>query len=254
MESEESKRGNGRRVLVTGATGRLGQVLVPLLLEHGFNVRVMSRNVEKAKQSLTAGTLSQCEVVEGDLTKASSLLHVTQNVDILMLTGGAYSWLGMGTHNTPFTVDYQGTKDIIDSCSANGCRLQQIVFVSASNITRKWGSLMYDISMGNYAKWKREAESLIRQSGIPYTIVRPGALTEGRHCLNGVLLAQGDKIGLSPISRRDLALVCVHSLLEPGAQNKTFELRQRSAKEVASAPGNWKDAFSLLKNDKTPNI
>jgi len=65
-------------VLVTGATGFVGSYLIPDLLDHGYDVRALSRNKEKAQSQLD----SRVEVVEGDVLDPETLDDVFTDIDV----------------------------------------------------------------------------------------------------------------------------------------------------------------------------
>ncbi|KAI3966038.1 hypothetical protein MKX01_010995 [Papaver californicum] len=71
--------------------------------------------------------------------------------------------------------------------------------------------------------FKLKGEDLIRESGIPYTIVRPCALTEEPAGAD-LIFEQGDNI-TGKISREEVARICVAALESPYACDKTFEVK-----------------------------
>ncbi|XP_004295588.1 PREDICTED: uncharacterized protein LOC101314642 [Fragaria vesca subsp. vesca] len=71
--------------------------------------------------------------------------------------------------------------------------------------------------------FKLKGEDLIRESGIPYTIVRPCALTEEPAGAD-LIFEQGDNI-TGKISREEVAQICVAALESPYANGKTFEVK-----------------------------
>ncbi|GAV57614.1 CIA30 domain-containing protein/NAD_binding_10 domain-containing protein [Cephalotus follicularis] len=71
--------------------------------------------------------------------------------------------------------------------------------------------------------FKLKGEDLIRESGIPYTIVRPCALTEEPAGAD-LIFDQGDNI-TGKISREEVARICVAALESPYACDKTFEVK-----------------------------
>ncbi|CAA6671485.1 unnamed protein product [Spirodela intermedia] len=71
--------------------------------------------------------------------------------------------------------------------------------------------------------YKLKGEDLIRESGIPYTIVRPCALTEEPAGAD-VIFDQGDNI-TGKISREEVAKICIAALESPNACDKTFEVK-----------------------------
>ena len=77
--------------------------------------------------------------------------------------------------------------------------------------------------------WKRRGERLVRASGLPYTIVRPGWFDYNKADEHRLVFLQGDRrhAGDSSdgvIARRQLAEVLVASLTSDAALRKSFEL------------------------------
>jgi uncharacterized protein YbjT (DUF2867 family) len=77
--------------------------------------------------------------------------------------------------------------------------------------------------------WKRRAERLVRSSGLPYTIIRPGWFDYNKSNEHQLVFLQGDtrRAGNSSdgvIARSQLAEVLIHSLTCEQALRKTFEL------------------------------
>jgi uncharacterized protein YbjT (DUF2867 family) len=60
----------------------------------------------------------------------------------------------------------------------------------AAGITQGMMGLSMNLFAGNYAKWKKRGEEVVRESGLDYTIVRPTWLTDGDDSLNGVEVSQ----------------------------------------------------------------
>ncbi|PWA47062.1 NAD(P)-binding Rossmann-fold superfamily protein [Artemisia annua] len=77
--------------------------------------------------------------------------------------------------------------------------------------------------LGSILTFKLKGEDLIRESGIPYTIIRPCALTEEPAGAD-LIFEQGDNI-TGKISREEVAKICVAALESPYACDKTFEVK-----------------------------
>ena len=90
-------------VLVVGATGQTGRVVVATGLEHGLRVRALARDLDRARR-LFAGA----EVVEGDLTDAATLGDAVDGVDAVLFTHGATG--GRGAYER---VDYGGVANVL---------------------------------------------------------------------------------------------------------------------------------------------
>ena len=77
--------------------------------------------------------------------------------------------------------------------------------------------------------WKRRAERLVRATGHPYTIVRPGWFDYNKDDEHRIVMLQGDRRHAGTpedgvISREQIAQVLVSALTHDEAKNKTFEL------------------------------
>ncbi len=73
---------NSGKILVTGATGNVGGVLIPILTNLGADVRALTRDESKAQGLKDAGA----EVVVGDLEKPDTLDAAFRGVDKVFLT------------------------------------------------------------------------------------------------------------------------------------------------------------------------
>jgi uncharacterized protein YbjT (DUF2867 family) len=95
---------------------------------------------------------------------------------------------------------------------------------------------------GNVLIWKLKCEDYLRDSGIPYTIARPGGLHKGPGGEQQIVFEQGDEVKVVAISRADVASVLVAALAHPEAQNKTFAVF--TVKEPPTT--DWQAKFGAL--------
>ncbi len=222
-------------VLVVGATGRTGRLVVSTLLENGFHVRAFVRDVERANKLLG----SKVEYVKGDVREIESIRAALKGVTKMISAIGAS--LGGDSKNGPEFVDYGGVKNLSDAASA--AKLDHFVLISSMGVTHEDHYL--NKAFNNVLKWKIKGEQVLRKSGVAYTIVRPGGLTDGEGGQHEVVFKQGDK-GSGLITRMDVSRVCVAALEIPAARNKTFEVvngNNPSAKD-------WQTLFAGLMPDK----
>ncbi|OWM72983.1 hypothetical protein CDL15_Pgr001097 [Punica granatum] len=91
------------------------------------------------------------------------------------------------------------------------------------DLTRQPPAVRLNKELGFILTYKLKGEDLIRESGIPYTIVRPCALTEEPAGAD-LIFDQGDNI-TGKISREEVARICVAALDSPYACDKTFEVK-----------------------------
>jgi len=136
--------------------------------------------------------------------------------------------------------------------ACDGIALPRFVMVSSAGVTRPGRpginleeeppAVRMNEMLGGILTWKLKGEDCLRSSRIPYTIVRPCALTEepGGKAL---MFDQGDNIK-GKVSREDIAELCVQALDQPQACNVTFEVKEG---ESGSVPGDWLGLFSGVK-------
>jgi uncharacterized protein YbjT (DUF2867 family) len=221
-------------VLVAGATGGTGRLVVRTLLENGFTVRAFVRDVERAKKLLG----SQIAYAKGDVREIESIKPALEGVTHIISAIGAGP--GGDAKNGPEFVDYRGVKNLSDAVSA--AKLDQFVLISSMGVTHEDHYL--NKAFDNVLKWKLKGEEVLRTSGVPYTIVRPGGLTDEAGGQHEILFKQGDKEG-GLITRADVARVCVAALEIPAARNKTFEVINGSTPPVKD----WQSRFAGLMPD-----
>jgi len=108
--------------------------------------------------------LPQVQVVAGDLTRPDTLGAAVDGVDAIVFTHGSDG----GGKAEAEKVDYGGVRNVL---AALGGRSVRIALMTAIGVTNREG----DYNRRTEAHdWKRRGERLVRVSGLPYTIVRPG--------------------------------------------------------------------------------
>lgn len=111
-------------VLVTGATGHIGNVLVRQLLESGEKVRVL---IPPFEDDLAIKDL-QVEKVPGDVCNLDSLVRAFKDVDIVYHLAGIIS-ITSGREELLHRVNVGGTKNVADACLASG--VNRLVYTSS---------------------------------------------------------------------------------------------------------------------------
>ena len=210
-------------VLVVGATGRTGRLIVGRLVERRVSVHALVRDPAKGREVLPpdvpqfVGDVRRSETLTEPMAGARSVISVA--------CGGAER------DNSLEMVDYSGTRHLIQQASAADVDL--VVFVSTIYASRPDH---YEDVEPTSLGWKARAEEVIRGSRLPYCIIRPGWLTNGAGG-EPLTVSQGDTAE-GRISRADLADVCTQLLFLPDARGKTFEVvaaRAGQAPSLASA-------------------
>ena len=199
-------------VLVAGATGRTGQEVVRELLAKGYRVRAFVRDIDAARVKLGA----DIDYAVGDVRQRETIDAALDGVTAMISAIGASR---DDPSNGPEFVDYGGVKNLAEA--AADAELSQFVLVSSAGVGRKDQAL--NQRFGNILIWKFKGEEAVRNSGVPYTIVRPGGLTSEPGGEKAMLFLQGDD-RRGRIPRVDLARVLVAALSLSEARSKTFEL------------------------------
>jgi nucleoside-diphosphate-sugar epimerase len=146
------------KVLVTGATGFLGSHVVEVLKKEGIDFRCLARMDSNTNflESLSA------PISYGDLREKGSLKNALKDVDTVLHMAGV---IKSSSRKTYYDVNYLGTKSLVEACKKLGVR--RFVHVSTQDII---------FSLGDYSISKMMGESIVRSSGLDFTILRPTAI------------------------------------------------------------------------------
>lgn len=160
----------GLNILIAGANGQIGRPLVARLASGPHRVRAMIRDRQQADTLEALGAETVVADLEADVTA------VVEGCDMVIFTAGS------GPHTGPdktIDVDRNGAMALIDA--ARGHHVRRFIMVSAM---RTHTPDQAPEKLRHYLAAKKAADDHLIASGIPYTIVRPGRLTnepgEGR--------------------------------------------------------------------------
>jgi uncharacterized protein YbjT (DUF2867 family) len=197
-------------VLVAGGHGKVALRLLRLLAADGHRARGLIRNPGQAADLEALGAVA----VLGDLEADASLDDYVRGADAVVFAAGAGPGSGPERKRT---VDLGGAVKLVDAAQAVGVR--RYVMVSSIGAHRPAAA---SGAMRPYLEAKAEADRYLMASGLDYTIIRPGSLTEapgtGRVRVSTGL---GDRGG---IPRDDVAAVIAEVLDAPNTIGVTFEL------------------------------
>ena len=182
-------------VLVTGATGRVGRVVVDELLDEGVPVRALTRRPE------TARLPAAVEVVSGDLTVPESLDAALQGVGAVFLV---------------WTVPPATAPAVVERLATHARR---VVFLSSPHRTPH----PFFQQPNPAAALHADIERLIAASGLASTVIRPGMFASNALYWwaasirdAGVVRWPYGAAATAPIDERDVASVAARALYEDG--------------------------------------
>jgi NAD(P)H dehydrogenase (quinone) len=193
-------------IVVTGATGQLGQLVIKALLKKipAANIIAAVRNVEKAKDIAALGV----QVRFGDYSQPASWDSALQGADKVLLISSSEVGQRATQHRA-----------VIDAAKRAGVKL--LAYTSV---------LRADTSPLGLAAEHKETEEYLRTSGVPFTLLRHGWYTENYTAGIPAALAHNAVFGaasdgrISSATRADYAEADVAVLTADNQAGKVYEL------------------------------
>jgi uncharacterized protein YbjT (DUF2867 family) len=188
-------------LLITGATGNIGRALVRALDVRGARTRILVRDPARA-----AGLPASADRVVADLGAPDTLPTAFAGADRLFLLTP-----GIGAEYTVNAL-----------AAARSAGVQHIVHLSSTNVLGD--------PMPAMGRWHHDREELVRGSGIPATVLRPGGFMTNTLDWLPTIRSGGyvvDPIGpgrFAPIDPADIAAVAAAVLTEEGHQGQAYAL------------------------------
>ncbi|MFH3182423.1 SDR family oxidoreductase [Klebsiella aerogenes] len=215
------------KILIAGATGSIGLHVVITAIKMGHQPVALVRNKRKVK-SLPRGT----DVFYGDVSLPETLTNLPKDIDAIIFTLGSDGQGRIGAR----AIDYGGVRNILRIFMDIPVRIALMTTIGVTERLSAWNQRT------EVHDWKRRAERLVRASGQPYTIVRPGWFDYNNDDEHRIVMLQGDRRHTGTpedgvISREQIARVLVDALSNEAAKNKTFELMaERGAAQLDLTP------------------
>lgn len=195
------------RVLVVGATGQTGKRVIEILKNSNtFEPYAMIRKEDQRQMFEDMDV----ETVMGDLEKEVD--QTVQGIDKVIFAAGSGGSTG---EDKTIAIDQNGAIKMIDA--SKNAKVKKFVMLSAMGADKP--ESVKDLKV--YLEAKQKADEHLKNSGLDYTIVRPGALNDDLGLAKVKLAEKLDEKG--EISRDDVAFLLVMSLADPLVKNKTFE-------------------------------
>jgi uncharacterized protein YbjT (DUF2867 family) len=198
------------RVAIAGGHGKIALRLTRLLSERGDSVLSLIRNPDQADDVRGVGG----EPVLCDLEGASETAvgDAVRSADAVVFAAGAGPGSGPARKET---MDYGGAVKLIAAAKAAGIRRYLMISAMAANPSAEGEGFAV------YLRAKGRADAELAASGLDYTILRPGLLTDDPGT-GHVWLAE--KVERGEIPRDDVAAVLAVCLADPGTASRTFEV------------------------------
>jgi uncharacterized protein YbjT (DUF2867 family) len=198
-------------ILVVGANGQIGKHLVRKIQNTTEHTAIaMVRKEEQIAQFKEQGARTELVDLEGSI---DDIARAAKDADTVVFTAGSGGHTGA---DKTMMIDLDGAIKTIEAAKQAG--VKRFVIVSAIGVHHrdKWmGSVPY------YSAAKHYADIWLRESGLDYTIIRPGLLTNDVG--TGEIKVAMD-IERGDISREDVASTILASLENDHTIGKEFDL------------------------------
>ena len=191
-------------VAIAGGHGQIALLLTRQLAERGDEVRSLIRNPDHADDVRAAG--GDPVVCDLEAADEQTVTEAIRGAEAVVFAAGAGP--GSGSERK-LTMDLGGAAKLI--AAAHGAGIDRYVMISSRGADPATGG---EDTFSVYLRAKGEADAQLAASGLRYTIVRPGRLTDepgtGR-------VTVGDDVGDGAIPREDVASVVAAVLAAPAA-------------------------------------
>lgn len=195
-------------LVILGATGRTGRLVVEQALAAGHTVTALVRSPQK----LTIRN-SSLRVIAGSATDAADVAQALVGADALISTLG-----GTGS------VIADSSRAIVEAAAKSG--VTRVVVLSSFFVERDrlgpMSRLLTAIAMGSSIKDKSAGEQLLRQSDLDWTIIYASLLNDGAATGSVEVVPDGTKRRITDgISRADVAAWMVQAATSPQTSRRT---------------------------------
>lgn len=200
-------------VAVVGGHGKIGLLLLQMLSARGDRARGLIRNPDHAADVEATGATAVGADIEN--LEADAIARSIAGVEAVVFAAGA------GAGSSPArkrTVDYGGAVKLIEAARLAGISRYLIVSAIGVNHPENWSD-----EMRPYYEAKADADRELAGSGLDYTIVRPGGLTDdaGTGLITAAEELEPERYGMIP--REDVAATLLACLDETSSIRKAFD-------------------------------
>ena len=200
------------KVLIAGASKGVGFKLAKYLREKGVDVVAMLRSDDaKAKLEGIGAAVVKADALDGGAVRVA--FSDAGSIDAVACTVG-------GKPGDTARADYPGAKNCIDAAKAAGIERFLLVSSISAGDTRRFLPPPLLERLGPVIDEKGKAEAYLRESGLKYTIVRPGGLESDSATGNGILTETPSVLG--GINRAEVAQLLARCLHFGSAVGRTF--------------------------------
>jgi uncharacterized protein YbjT (DUF2867 family) len=197
-------------VVIVGGHGKVALRLEKLLADRGDSPRGIIRATDQANDLEAIGA----EPIVLDIENVDDIADALAGANAVVFSAGAGPGSGPGRKRT---VDYGGAVKLADGAASRGIRRYLMVSAIGANRPERWTD-----QMRPYHEAKADADEYVRDSGLDFTIVRPGRLTDDPG--TGQVRVAETLEGGGSVTREDVAAVLAECLTAENTIGKSFDL------------------------------
>jgi uncharacterized protein YbjT (DUF2867 family) len=209
------------KILLTGSTGYIGRRLLPVLVEDGHHVLCLVRDKRRFDfEDFSEAHLKNIEVIEGDLTDASTLENLPLDID-----AAYYLVHSMGNNLNSFqSQEAVQATNFIGYC--NKTTAQQIIYL---------GGIANDVKLSKHLSSRKDVEEILKSATTPLTVLRAAIIIGSGSASFEIIRDLVEKLPVmvapkwlktkcQPIGIRNIIEYLRGVLLKPVVYNQTFDV------------------------------
>lgn len=201
------------QIAIVGGNGKVARHVITQLVTHGHQPVALVRNPTYQHDLEQLGAHVRMLDIEQDGVEKYAEAFSECDAVVFSAGGGPD-----GNIERKRTVDLGGSLASIEAARQAG--IDRFVQISAINVDRPVPDSAEPVWKA-YVEAKRDADIALRESGLDWTILRPGRLTDDP---GTGLVALGDSLGRGDIPRADVAAVVVAALENPSSTGRQWDL------------------------------
>ena len=221
LYSEIAKNTKGGKILLIGSSGNIGGKALEILLKHGKASSITAFDKKEPKIKELPSSVKVLSGDQADITNADAVKNGMKGNTIAVCAIGVPRFTAPGEKKlTPYEIEQDGVQNIVDAAKKEG--VKQIIYISALGVAR--GDKIPEFHIAHLAK--RNAENILKKSGLSYTILRPsGYFFDFRDLLAAAVagryhVVEGSKAKMQPLHQDDMATILIVSINNKRTKNK----------------------------------
>lgn len=220
------------RVLLTGATGHLGEYTLQELLRQGQSIRCLIRDPRAGKRLARLDAAGKVEIMQGDMRDAASVTRAIEGQDVVLHLAAVLPPVSDQHPELARAVNLGGTQSLLRALQASPSPAK-LIYVSTIALYGNTQALPPPRQVGDpiapmdpYSQHKAACETLVRASGLTYAILRLSAIPRFKEGFDPLRIRT--MFAIAPTDRMecihpyDAALALANACASEGVWGKTL--------------------------------